>query len=161
MNLLPIPLSFGGEQIRFRLPSVLRQNNFHRDSEIRICIEHRLAGQLQLLPTLIEEPAYFGIHLAHPAQSEPADTNQQRYEESERDAQLDSRGVLFHCPRLQSAQHKGSITVPRAENTCATCGTYARLFHAPAGALVGKIDCALPAHRVKRRRRARLLKSYP
>src|SRR5882762_9864067 len=75
-------------------------------------MEHRFPGQLQLRPSLVEEPAHFRIHVAHPAQSQPADTNQKRNEESERDAELASRGVLFHCPCLLLMQHNGSNTIP-------------------------------------------------
>src|SRR6267143_139886 len=124
-------------------------------------MEHRLPGQLQLRPSLVEEPAHFRIHVAHPAQSQPADTNQKRNEESERDAQLDSRRVLFHCLCLLLMQHNGSTTNPGAKGSNARCGKYARLFQAPARALVQWFDCAPPTCRVKLWRKMTLLKSYP
>src|SRR6266446_1836889 len=123
-------------------------------------MEHRFPGQLQLRPSLVEEPAHFRIHVAHPAQSQPADTNQKRNQESERDAELDSRGVLFHCPCLLLMQHNGSTTNPGAKGSNARCDKYARLFLAPAGALVQCFDCAPAICRVKLWGKMTLLKSY-
>src|SRR6266478_6232072 len=57
-------------------------------------------------------------------------------------------------------QHNGSTTNPGAKGSNARCGKYARLFQAPAGALVQCFDCAPPICRVKLWGKMTLLKSY-